>query len=174
MPTRTRHGEKTELFCQEEFHESGHYLHLHHRVVGGMGTCNSRAPGRGPRAAVVGAACGRRAGTAVRSDRPARGAAGGHHGPVGAFHPAPGHPGRAPAGELRAGFELPQSVQSFHDDSVSTSGLDARAAGGVQPSGSAHCHAGGRGAAGRFSHGGVGRHRCGGSGGGGRGCICTA
>ena len=62
-------------------------------------------------------------------------AAGGHHGPVGAFHPAVGNPCGAPAGGLRDGFELPQSVQPLHRHPVSTAGPDAGAVGGIQPPG---------------------------------------
>ena len=85
-----------------------------------------------------------------------------------------GHPCGGPAGALRTGGELSQSVQSRHDDSLPAADGDVRAAGGVQPPGSAHCHAGGWGTAGRFSHRTLGRHRCGRTGGGRRGVSVPA
>ena len=132
---------------------------LYHRTAGTLRAGRSRPPSGGPCPAALGRAGGRGAGIAVRPGRPARRPAGGHHRPVGPFHPAVGTPGPSPAARLRAGGQLPQPVQSLDHDSLPAAGLDARAAGGVQPPGTAHCHPGGRGAAGRTPHRELGRHR---------------
>ena len=75
----------------------------------------------------------------------------------------------SPARTVRAGSELSQPVQSLHDDSLPAVERDVRAAGGLQPPGTAGGDPGGRGATGRFPHGELGRHRCGRAGGGRRG-----
>ena len=45
------------------------------------------------------------------------------------------------AGTVQPGAELSQSVQSFHDHSLSTAGFDTRAVGRLQPAGPANCEA---------------------------------
>ena len=57
--------------------------------------------------------------------------------------------------------ELPQSVQSLDDHSLSPSSFVRGAARGVQPTRAAHCDIGGWGAGGGLSHGDVVRYRCG-------------
>ena len=76
---------------------------------------------------------------------------------------------RGVAAAVRLGSELPQSVQSLDDHSLSTGGFVPSAAGGVQPVGAAYCDVGQWGAVGRVSHGDVARHGCGRAGGRSRG-----
>ena len=77
---------------------------------------------------------------------------------TGLFRVALGRPaGAAPAGAVRLGAELSQSVQPLDDHTLSTGRFVASAAGGIQPARTAPCDAGGWRASSGLSHGDVAR-----------------